>query len=293
MKLPRSVLLLIGTLAALFMVPEKALLPIRNGTLLAFCRRGDPTLESPELKIRALEEEVESLRAELAQKERGIPVAALPARVVYRGPSSWNSSLWIGAGEVDNRGQGDPLIAKGSPVVVGKALVGVIDYVGKKRSRVSLITDPRLHPSVQAVRGGEVTASLLSHLGIVEAALMVEPEWPALQENLAILQNHLGKTGLDTRRLGKGELCGASRSLWRSKLTALDGIGFEGEERVAVGDLLMTTGLDGVFPAGLEVGYVVEAKKLHAGSPSYSLKALPATGELAGAVTLFVLPPLP
>ncbi|MGE3953957.1 MAG: rod shape-determining protein MreC [Parachlamydiales bacterium] len=281
MKLSKSALLLLVLLLLLFLVPERALLPIRSGTLMAFARRGGGGEEPLELKVRALEEEVERLRAERGQQARG-GRAALGAPVVYRGPTSWNSTLWIGVGEVDN-------VAKGSSVVLGKALVGVVDYVGKRRSRVCLITDSRLHPSVQVASSEERAAALLSHLAIVEEALPVDSP---LRENLELLKNHFGTTESNSSKGGKGELCGASHPLWRSKQRALEGIGFEGEG-VALGDLLVTTGLDGVFPAGLEVGHVVEVKRIHQGSPTYSLKALPAMGELSGATRLFVLPPLP
>src|SRR5687767_2149969 len=61
---------------------------------------------------------------------------AIPATVIYRDPTSWSSALWINVGEEDNRIYGTTLITRNSPVVEGNCLVGVVDYVGKRQSRV-------------------------------------------------------------------------------------------------------------------------------------------------------------
>ena len=45
------------------------------------------------------------------------------------------------------------VIGKNSPVVVDGSLVGVVEYVGKRSSRVRLITDSGLISSVRALRG--------------------------------------------------------------------------------------------------------------------------------------------
>ena len=302
MKLSRSTLLFIASLVLLVSIPEGFLLPIRNSTLLAFCGRAKPQEEMEELRVWALEEENASLRAEVKQLKSALAMqegddlrhslsSALPAKVVYRGPSTWNSSLWVGVGEIDNRGLTEPAIGKGSPVVLGRALVGVVDYVGKRRSKVTLVTDSHFHPAVEAVRGDLAYHSLLPHLELIEEAISRGGGDEDLQKNLSGLKNHLGKFGPDTVHLAKGELNGAARFLWRSRLKVLSGVGFEGEGCAEVGDLLMTTGLDGVFPAGLEVAHVVEVSKPHRASPSYELKALPAAGELERAQVLFILPP--
>lgn len=84
-----------------------------------------------------------------------LQIDALPARVLMRSFDTWNSSLWINVGSDDNQNHSSEVIAKNSPVLVGNAVVGVIDYVDKKQSRVRLITDAGLNPSVRAARGGE------------------------------------------------------------------------------------------------------------------------------------------
>ena len=80
---------------------------------------------------------------------------SIPARVIFRSPGTWNSSLWINIGENTNGDYHRTLIAKNSPVLIGNSVVGVIDYVGKDQSRVRLITDSGLVPSVRVARGGE------------------------------------------------------------------------------------------------------------------------------------------
>ena len=85
-------------------------------------------------------------------------IRALPARVIFRTFDSWNSSLWINVGKANNKTAENTLIGLNSPVIVGQAIVGLVDYVGENQSRVRLISDSRLTPSVRAARGGEQEA---------------------------------------------------------------------------------------------------------------------------------------
>ncbi|MGZ3634307.1 MAG: rod shape-determining protein MreC, partial [Parachlamydiaceae bacterium] len=78
---------------------------------------------------------------------------AIPAHVIYRASASWNSFFWINVGASTNQTLNRQVVMKNSPVVVGNSLVGVIDYVGQRQSRVRLITDSGLYPAVRAVRG--------------------------------------------------------------------------------------------------------------------------------------------
>lgn len=192
----------------------------------------------------------------------------LPAKVIFRPVNSWNSSLWIDKGEEDG------VIQKNSPVVVGKSIVGVVDYVGKKESRVRLITDSGLNPSVRIKRGSWL--------------------------------------------LAKGELRGESDPLARSHRSRLLGMGFnydfadeEGPARdlrsgepleknskvpamplVQLNDVLITTGMDGVFPPGLEAGVVKKIQTLKEGDFAWDLEAESTAGDLNSLTIVFVLPPL-
>jgi len=194
-----------------------------------------------------------------------LELMAMPAQTVYRTPSSWSSSLWINVGEEDNRVLGRTVIAKNSPVVSGAALVGVIDYVGKKQARVRLITDSGLSPAVRCVRESSQNGA--------------------------------------SEYLAKGELHGSGAPLWRSRSLSLQGIGFnfdcpdeEGSKQKEVpilreGDLLVTTGLDGVFPPDLMVGRVSKVYPMQVGGCAYEIEARPAATNLNDLDTLFVLPP--
>ncbi len=57
-------------------------------------------------------------------------------------------------------------------------------------------------------------------------------------------------------------------------------------------DLLITSGLDGIFPPGLHVGRVINIKPLKPGGYSYDLEATPSAGDLADLTFVYVLPPV-
>lgn len=208
--------------------------------------------------------QLKMLRQELFSPE----VEATAAPVISRSPLSWNSRLWIGVGS--RHGEH---IQKNSPVVVGDTLVGIVDEVYPKKALVRLITDPDLIPSVRAKRG-----ELL---------------------------------------LAKGELHGSKRTEWRRRGTLLEGEGFNydfedsyGPGRdlrsgasldpevavdpvplIMVGDLLVTSGMDGLFPEGLKVAEVTRIHVLREGDYYYDLEALPACKNLEEIKFVFVLPP--
>lgn len=167
---------------------------------------------------------------------------AITARVIFKENGSWNSSVWVNVGEATNKRLKTRLIEKNSPVVLGTTVIGVIDYVGEHRSLVRFITDRAVAPSVRVVRGDE--------------------------------------KGL---YLAKGEVQGMRYPLWRSRGTVLRGLGFnydfedgEGSSRdlrstsiIQTGDSIVTTGMDGLFPAGLRLGTISKVYSLQEGSTSY------------------------
>lgn len=61
---------------------------------------------------------------------------------------------------------------------------------------------------------------------------------------------------------------------------------------LSVGDLLITTGLDGVFPAGLHVGVVSKVDILQEGQCFYRLEAIAAAGGFDDLNFVSVLPAL-
>lgn len=248
---------------------------------------------------------------------------ALPARVIFRSFDSWHQSLWINAGESSNQKGEDPAVALNSPVVVGNAIVGIIDYVGKNQSRVRLITDSRLNPSVRASRGGEQDfllneqiESLLQQISLKKQIPLSPNDHTHLYELLTKLKEGL-QPFKRTWYLAKGELNGSPSSSRIGQSITLTGTGFnydfpddEGENRdlrsgksllnqkeagipiLKINDILVTTGMDGVFPPGFQTAIVTRIGLLKEGDYFYELEARPIAGPLEELSLVFVLPPL-
>jgi len=263
-------------------------------------------------------------RGEDLQKILEVELQALPAKIIFREPSSWSSSVWINVGEKDNDDLGRLIIGKDSPVVVGDSLVGIVEYVGKNESRVRLITDSGLIPSVRAVRGStqdkellQGCADLFDRIYSREDLFDNEDEKEIFHDLLSGLIKKLKNSNVDYY-LAKGELHGNSYPLWRSYGQKIKGVGFnydysdlEGPDRelrtgraldkkfdflsqalLKKGDLLVTTGMDGVFPAGLKVAIVSNIKNIEEGDYSYDIEATPTAYGLSNLNIVFVMPPL-
>ncbi len=262
-------------------------------------------------------------RAEELKEILKVEYLALPAKVVFRSPSSWSSSLWINVGEKNNEQLSKLIVAKNSPVVVGNNLIGIVEYVGQKHSRVRLITDSGFIPSVRALRGNvqdknlvNIVAALKNHIYAREDLFDSKEEKENFLNKLFELNNKLTNQKQD-KYLAKGELHGASHPLWRSKGIKLRGIGFnydyadeEGPARdlksgkiitqpesqgitlIEKGDLLVTTGMDGIFPKGLNVAIVTKVEDLEDGDFAYNIEAIPTASNLNELEVVLVLPPL-
>lgn len=252
-----------------------------------------------------------------------LQLSSLFAKVIFRQPASWSSSVWINVGENDNRRLGKQVVCKNSPVVLGSSIVGVVEYVGDSQSRVRLLTDSSLVISVRSVRGELQNRHLLDPLETILFALearsdLLESDQDkkvATQLLSRLKQNLLASSG--DLYLAKGELKGSSAPLWRSRGCVLKGLGFnydfpdaEGPARdlrsgepygqsgrgdpvrlLQWGDLLVTTGLDGLFPAGFHVATVSSVQMLKEGASSYEIQAVPTAGDLETLSYVFVLPP--
>ncbi len=251
---------------------------------------------------------------------------SFPAQVIFREPSCWGSSVWINVGEEENSRIGKSIISKNSPVLSGTSIVGIVEYVGQKQSRVRLVTDARLRLSVRAVRGGEQNRYLMEHLdallftfGVRQDLFFSSEERERAIDQLKRVGSMVASQAAESY-LAKGELFGCSAPLWRSRGQVLKGIGFnydfsdrEGPGRdlrtgiayglsqnrrlvpgsiLNVGDLLVTTGFDGVFPAGLRVALVSQVEQLKEGASSYEIQAVSTAGNLDELVHVVVLPPL-
>lgn len=246
-------------------------------------------------------------------------------KVIFRDPSSWSSSLWINIGEKNNEELSHTVIAKNSPVILGQNLIGVVEYVGKQCSRVRLITDTGLVPSVRAARGSSQDQALLNLLHSLKDNLFVRDDLFASsddKENFLNAIYQMSKKLSDDKEekyLAKGELCGSSQPLWRSKGLILKGAGFnydysdvEGPARSLTsgealdknninfktepllenGDLLITTGMDGIFPKGLHVAIVSKVSDVNDGDYAYEIEAKPTATNLNELEYVFVLPPI-
>ena len=247
----------------------------------------------------------------------------LSAKVIFRSPSSWNSSLWINVGRADNEILGKTIVMKNSPVLVGFSVIGVVDYVGNKQSRVRLITDSGLTPSVRVLRGDLQAQKLEESIDrLIAEAKRHQDQFVSNEDSDQLIEAlEKGKKALNTQGksllLAKGEIHGSSLPLWRKDSHLLKGIGFnydfsdeEGPARdlrtgkssalddekplplIKENDLLVTTGMDGVFPPGLQVAEVRWVKPLKEGDYYYEILAEPTAGNLEGISSVMVIPPL-
>ena len=274
-------------------------------------------LKSLEILAEKKTEEFFKRRQHAAEALLSLELYSLFAQVTYRSSASWNSTLWINVGERDNTSLQEKIVAVNSPVLKGQYLIGVVEYVGKTKSRVRLFTDSTLIPSVRVARGGSKNREILELLDILQEQLSLRDETHEELASLESLKQKLNQD-LDERYLAKGELYGTSSPLWRGCSSTLKGIGFnydfsdeEGpalelrsgkpldrlstKEEVALikkGDLLVTTGMDGVFPSDLPVALVSSIEPLQEGAVAFEIEAKLCAGNLHNLRDVTVLPPL-
>ena len=216
---------------------------------------------SSQTKIKGLEDKIRQLELENGRL-RNLPQALSyeskigAADVIFRTSLTWQSFLWLNVGE-----KNAPFPLKNAPVLYGDTVVGVIEEVGLTESRVRLISDPHLNPSVRSQRNG--------------------------------------------RLLAKGELAGALKPSFGQTTRLLKGTGFnydfpdeEGAAQdlhtpiILPGDLLVTTGFDGVFPKGLKVARVTKVFPLQEGDFYYDIEAESLAPSLNSLERLHLLPPI-
>jgi rod shape-determining protein MreC len=235
-------------------------------------------------------------------------------KVIFRETTAWSSSLWINLGEKTNQVLGKIVIAKNSPVVMGTTVLGIVEYVGYHRSRVRLITDSSIAPSVRVLRGSQQSQVIAQQSKKLLFLLETYEDHPIKKELIQFIQK-LCSSGEDFY-LAKGELRGIRGPLFRSRQALLQGVGFnydfedeEGlsrdlrtgktshgtEQKIALvqkGDILVTTGMDGIFPPGLKVGQVTLVYPLQEGASAYELDAVPLIENFNNIPFVTVLPPL-
>jgi cell shape-determining protein MreC len=252
-----------------------------------------------------------------AENLLNLELFSLTGKVIRRDHGEWNTTLWINLGSLQNEQIDHTVVGVGRPVLKGPYLIGVIDQVDRHKSRVRLLTDSRVVPSVRAVRGKTNDREFESLVKQVYNQAIVRGE---TQETLSHLK-HLIETlqeGEGGGYFAKGELTGSASSQFRIHSEILRGIGFNydfGDEEnppldlrsgkeiqnlkkqvwiplIKEGDLLVTTGMDGTFPKDLPVAHVTHVVSLKEGSPSYAIEARLCAGSLETLLEVTILPPL-
>ncbi|SYX08498.1 rod shape-determining protein MreC,rod shape-determining protein MreC,rod shape-determining protein MreC [Chlamydia poikilotherma] len=215
----------------------------------------------------------------------------IASRVIYRDPSHWGSSCWINVGK-------EQKIQKNSPVLSGKVLVGLVDYVGEQQSRIRLITDVGMQPSVIAVRGGvqawlikDQIQSLTKHLERLSDSYILEKDKYEKIDQLEELNSFIHYND-ETTLLLRGTLSGSGGPLWKDETLILHGEGFcfSDGKGLRVGDILITTGLDGVFPPGLFVAEITKVCRPREGACSYKVEAKSLAEDLTDLSSVLILP---
>lgn len=225
----------------------------------------------------------------------------LTANVLFREKTPWSTTLWVDRGSRDG-------VKKNSIATVGEALLGLVDEVLKKKCRIRIITDPTLVPSVRANRGNSQhrlaraqVQTLLNTLPHLDNLFADESEKKEILQQLSLLDSKLNQDG-ENCELAKGELHGSGSPLWRKCSLFLRGTGFNydhADEKgpakaltdniLHLGDLLVTTGMDGIFPEGLTAGIVTKVFPLKEGDFCYDIEARMAVQNLDDLKILHIL----
>lgn len=237
------------------------------------------------------------------------------ANVVFRDQRPLSTGLWIDRGQKDNERLGADIICKNSAVIKGDCIIGLVEEVLETKSYVRLITDPNVVVSVRSQRGSMQKLTLLQSIESLRDALKQLPHLnefskshPSVKKELDDLQIAIQESRLEGM-YAKGEISGSKGSSFRTMDQTLTGTGFNMEfsdaeglgvnlhdkEKLTLlqmGDTLVTTGLDGIFPANLRVGTVTKIEPLKEGAYYYNLDAKPLVNLTYDLAHLEVLPPI-
>ncbi len=222
--------------------------------------------------------------------------AMVHAKVIYRDPHVWGSTLWINQGSKANERLKMKVIEKNSPVVIGNKLVGVVEEVFPQKAKIRLITDDSLRLSVCSYRGKSKDREIEACLTSLEQLLGGDDIlYDVIQE-----YRRCKKESQETGPIARGEIFGTSLPLWKIQQNYLKGRGFHSFQNpykhdtnlFKVGDLLFTAGLDDLFPEGLFVGTIQSISPLTEGAFHYQIEAMPAIPNLRDVTFVTVIPSL-
>lgn len=250
-------------------------------------------LEQLKLENALLNNQLANLKCLLQEKNRLLHISDTSADTLYKPtseiaiaqvlvkdlrPSSFTFWVDIGSNTCS-------FIGKGSPVCFGPYALGIIDYVGKRTSRVRLITDPKLQPSVTAIRGQAARSWMTDILDAFKADEKLQKS--ASKRAIQLIQSEL-QSGIPSIELASGYLTGQKRHVGEELLRAE---GFSKDVALQVGDRLITSGLDGMFPKGLIIGKIVEMTQPLPGALSYGAWIRPIYSKKRPPY-VYILPPL-
>jgi len=159
---------------------------------------------------------------------------------------------------------------------------------------------------VRALRGGVQNTILEKKISDLIQTLSLQTDLAGSDEMQHLLKTYLETLDIEAgdSYLAKGEIRGASRSLWNIGKGKLNGVGFHyhcsdeegeavdlrGKNLLQVGDVLVTTGMDGIFPPDLHVGLVTKVDPLREGATSFSLQAESLISDLGNIGEVIILP---
>lgn len=237
------------------------------------------------------------------------------AKVLSHKELPWSHTAWIDIG-TETADLLFPVVT-GSPVVYGNHVVGIVEQVGKKASLVRLLSDPLVRPSVQVMRNGvdqevESLVLLLQQKIVSSPSLILkESHRTALMKLLSELRSSISKE--QPLFLAKGEIQGC---ISVQKPSLLRGVGFNYDVKdengpardirtgqvggvgpklplIQPNDLLVTNGLDGLYPPSLRVAIVERVLPLEEGGYAYEVEATASCPHFLDMRYVAILPPMP
>jgi hypothetical protein len=231
--------------------------------------------------------------------------------IIYRPVSRGGDVVWIRTLEP---------VQKGAAVIIGDCAVGFVDIASGLCARVRLVTDVHSRVSVEVRKQEAKESQMVAYASRFRLAsdvaywkLLAEhglfqglPNHLNLIELLNLLEKELTLQGETQKKSdqvqGLQGLLKGGTGTWRSQKRGLIAEGFYQEVELApktqtqktpsieIGDLLVTSGLDGRYPPGLRVGYVTAVQAKDAADTLFEVEASVALADFSKEKWVWVLP---